>query len=278
METLPQPPAPYVFYCEREDCGHQFIDLWDMDWSSRTDPTGPLAPLCLDHAIELALPEERDRLRSLSTVHRQFRHWVGDPPGTVVAWEETIGDRGGRRAGPFPAKVFGIGVDSWDPIWPQSAGTWIKEDDWPSLLVVLGAFVTTSWDLGVAWRCLWSWQHPDWPGTCDIWPPDAQIPRGQERAFLDARGAFYEFQATRGRAPENEDVVCADFRRRLPSAITAARDALEDVGEPRYRDLRQHELAAAFGFHEDTLRNRLRKCHMSWSTVKRRSGGRALAD
>ena len=103
-------------------------------------------------------------------MNRQFRQWVGDPPGTPIAWDEMIGDKGDRKVGPFPAKVFGIGVDAWDPAWPQSAGFWGEGGDWPSLLVVLGAYVTTAWDVGAAWRFVWSWHHPDWPGTCDIWP------------------------------------------------------------------------------------------------------------
>ena len=58
MGNLTHLPQPYTFHCARENCG-QPIDLWDWDWSSRADPTGPLAPLCLITPLPWPLHKSR---------------------------------------------------------------------------------------------------------------------------------------------------------------------------------------------------------------------------
>jgi len=73
-----------------------------------------------------------------------------------------------------------------------------------------------------------------------------------------------------GRTREDPAKVCEEFRSALPDAICRARDALDFDGEPRHRNLRQHELAAARGMHEDTLRDRMKACDMEWRNVRRR--------
>jgi hypothetical protein len=98
------------------------------------------------------------------------------------------------------------------------------------------------------------------------------------RLGYHGRRLFAIHRASRGREPDDPEGICKEFKHDLPAAIREARDQLEFDGEPRNRPLRQHELAAALGIHEDTLRSRMKQCKMLWTTLKRRPGGHVLTD
>jgi hypothetical protein len=84
---------------------------------------------------------------------------------------------------------------------------------------------------------------------------------------------------SRGRPTDDRQERCSQFLAGLPSAICRARDAREERGDPRHGDLTLYELAAEFGWHEDTLSARCAECGVDWSKTKRRPGSRvAVAD
>jgi hypothetical protein len=111
------------------------------------------------------------------------------------------------------------------------------------------------------------------------------IKRGNLKTLVDqASLVFDRWMPKSGRDPDNINEVCAEFERRLPAAIRAARGDLESGStrqrqrnERRTPSLTQEALAWAFGWDEKTLRDRLHRCEKPWAKVKRMQGSRTIA-
>ena len=92
MDTLPQPT---MFTCERCQEPIPFWDWGQHDVDAATPPTA----LCPDHLIETAPPEQQWLLRARQVSHQDMRLCIGKPPGTLVAWEVALSDKGGNVRG-----------------------------------------------------------------------------------------------------------------------------------------------------------------------------------
>jgi hypothetical protein len=192
-------PELRIFSCAWDGC-NQPIDVWDWDLASRTDPDGPLRPLCLDHALALAPPEERDALRMrVHLITRDVRQRVGLPGGTLITKADDIGSENPRPPERFPGIDFAVVVDWWDASWPQYRTTWTGFGaDGHSQFVILAGYSKARPDADAGWLTCWSWLFPDAEAIPAPYPSDYVPTEAERREFLDARGAFFVLPPRRG--------------------------------------------------------------------------------
>lgn len=226
METVPQLPQPHVFTCEL--CGEP-MDLWD--WKTHPIATADLPPAhcsaCLVRAAE-EIPKEQDRkwppLRQWMFVdyaqqlHHKMRRSIGEPPGTVIAWEVTKRDLN-EPSLEHPTVLYAVCVDWWDENWPQLVLPWRLA--WGPYIVVFGAHVLVSGDVAASWRFLWQWHDPSHRETLVLDPPDAPLTKEEVRGLDKARGAFYTLHGNRGRPPRFRDLF--EFYQATYAAVGALR-------------------------------------------------------
>jgi len=147
-----------------------------------------------------------------------MRRSIGEPPGTVIAWQVDIRDRRDPKLS-HPATVYAVCVDWWHQDCPQLVLPWRLSFE--SLLVVLGAHVLASGDIPASWRFLWQWHDPRHQETLILDPPDASLTKDQVLRLNKARGAFYTFQEIRGRTPRFKHMF--DFYQAAHAAVVALR-------------------------------------------------------
>src|SRR4051794_26091141 len=119
METLPQLPDPHRFICD--GCGEQ-MDVWD--WGSHPTDTADLPPAqCSSCLVGAAaeIPEAQEpqwpvrrwmRVGHKQQLHHRMRRSIGEPPGTVIAWQVDLSDRNDLSLR-YPAYLYTVCVDWW---------------------------------------------------------------------------------------------------------------------------------------------------------------------
>jgi hypothetical protein len=160
---------------------------------------------CSACLLELAPIEQQQFVYLKQHGHHQMWFRVGEPPGTLVAWNVGLSDRGrtaNEDEGPmvYEAYVYAVVVDWWREDWPQMRVTvpWGATGS-PSLRgVVIGARVIAAPDIPGSWRFRWWWPNPTWPETCSLDPPNADMTDDDAVRLNRARGAFYAFSERRG--------------------------------------------------------------------------------
>lgn len=222
METLPQLPEPHRFICEL--CGEP-MDVWDWGPHPITADLPPAhCSWCLFESIEVPEDPTRELAQLLrravvdhaQQLHHRMRRSIGEPPGTVIAWQVDLRDKNDPSQG-HPAYIYAVHVDWWYQDWPQLVLPW--QLSWDSLVVVFGAHVLASGDTPASWRFLWQWHDPLHRETLVLDPPDASLSKDQVLRLNKARGAFYAFQEQRGRTPRFKTMI--DFYLAAHAAVVA---------------------------------------------------------
>jgi hypothetical protein len=212
---LPEPRGWTCEHCE------QPMNLWDwghQTWGSQTSelPASVITrvrALCSACLVELALINHAHYGESAFLVdymqrwHHQMWFRVGEPPGTLIAWQVGLPDRAGRSnpdGSPvsYEACIYAVLVDWWNDEWPQLRYPWSAAAD-SSHLVVLGARVlarpdTQGRNTQCSWIFRWLWPNPAWPEACLLDPPSADLTDDDAVRLNRARGAFYAFAERRG--------------------------------------------------------------------------------
>jgi hypothetical protein len=161
------------------------------------------------------------------SVLHEMRNDVGEPPGTLIAWNVPLPDQGGKPI-EFGGTVYLARVDWWDDSWPQKTIPWNQNESSP-VLVMLGARVfhppVGKQPLWASWIFSWWWPRPDRLETCRLEPPDADLTNDEAVRLNRARGAFYTWQSRRGRGPGSGARFdsAEDFEQTVRSAILALR-------------------------------------------------------
>ena len=92
-----------------------------------------------------------------------------------------------------------------------------------------------------------------------------------QRIAYHGRSLFAIHRASRGRYPDEVEIVCRGFKCDLDHVIPDLRDRLwEDEGYRHDRPLRQRDLAKALSISEDTLAQRMKNCKISWRELRLR--------
>jgi hypothetical protein len=147
-----------------------------------------------------------------------MRRSIGEPPGTVIAWEVTKRDLNDPSRA-HPTTLYAVCVDWWAQDWTQLVFPWRLS--WDSLLVVFGAHVRAAGITSASWRFLWQWHDPGHQETLILDPPDASLTKEQVLRLDKARGAFYTLQEKRGRPPRFKHML--DFYLATHAAVVALR-------------------------------------------------------
>jgi hypothetical protein len=213
------------------------MNVWD--WGNQTiEPTAsamtpPTAhcSACLVELAEQGMPAFY--VEYMQRLHHQMWFRVGEPPGTLVAWQVQLIDWGGKvnpdgTPVTYPACIYAVLVDWWNEDWPQRRLPWSLGPA-SHLLVVLGARVVARPDTEGrhtqgSWIFRWLWPNPAWPETCLLDPPHAYLTDAEAVRLNHARRAFYAWRSRRG-AEEGSGKFghSEDFRQAVVSAILALR-------------------------------------------------------
>lgn len=119
-EPLSELPEPREWIC---DSCNDPLNVWD--WGNHPSDATALPPAHYFACLVELTPHEQQ----LSVHHKQHRHhqmWfrVGEPPGTLVAWNVGLPDKGRKSdedEGPigYTAYIYAVFVDWWHDHWPQ---------------------------------------------------------------------------------------------------------------------------------------------------------------
>jgi hypothetical protein len=181
------------------------MNVWD--WGNQSvEPTAsaitPPPAHCSACQVELAPLAERFFVDYGQRLHHQMWFRVGEPPGTLIAWDVKLSDQGGKvnRDGTpvmHSATIYAVRVDWWNHDWRQRTFPWSVDPSSPRL-VVLGARVYASPSGRGSWIFRWLWPNPAWPEACLLDPPHADLTDEQAVRLNHARRAFYAFAERRG--------------------------------------------------------------------------------
>jgi hypothetical protein len=214
-EPLESVPEPRQWACER--C-HDPMRVWD--WGNHPATTASLPPaLCSACLLDLAPPEQQ--LFVYVKQHRHHQMWfrVGEPPGTLIAWEVDLPDQGGKvdtDGNPvrYTAYVYVVCVAGWNEDWPQLRVPWDYDSSGQG--VILAANVIAAPDIPGSWRLRWWWPNPTWEEGCSLDPPKADLTDDDAVRLNRARRAFYAFSEHRGRPQDLTTWSKAQFLAEAP--------------------------------------------------------------
>lgn len=242
-------PEPRLWTCEQ--CTEP-MRVWDWDVHA-VGPTVLPPRICSACRLDLAPASEKDQLyeQFRQALHHEMYVSVGEPPGTLVAWDVWLLDRSDRTDASgtrtrYRATVFAVCVDWWNEDWLQMVLPWQPNASEP-LGVVLGAHVFGTQSAPCRWRFRWWWPDPSWPEVCELLPSWGKLTDDEAVMLNRARGAFYEFQEERGRKRGTTSYTADDLKERVPIARAAW---LARHGRKPY----DTELAAEIGVSEATFK------------------------